>query len=116
MTVAGIVLFIAIIAFLIFLVKTIRQGNEKKRKFISYLESKGDYHNLIKFGFYNSNGIKESRSIPFVYKRIYEAYEYNKDEMFLEYLTYIKQNSQKIMLLVFLTYFFFCCLMTIISG
>jgi len=55
----SIILSIIIIGILIFFIKTIKEANKKKNEFIEYLEDKNDYQNLIKFGFYNLNGLKE---------------------------------------------------------
>lgn len=104
------VLIISIIVILLFFIKTTKESHKMKNDFIRYLEGKNDYRNLINFGFYNENGFKESRRIPFLYKIIYEQYQTNKDENFLKYFIYIKHGSRKLIFLYFLAFVLFCIL------
>ena len=109
------ILSIIIIGILIFFIKTIKEANKKKNEFIEYLEDKNDYQNLIKFGFYNLNGFKESRRIPLLDKIIFKEYQSNKDKAFLEYSIYIRYSSKKLIFLFLSAFFLFCTVTTIIS-
>lgn len=106
-------LSIIIILIIFFFIKTIKESKQKKDDFIRYLEGKQDCQNLMKFGFYNANGFKENRRVPFLDKIIFEEYQTNKDETFLEYSVYIKQSSKKLLFLFFSAYVLFCVATTI---
>ena len=111
----SIALDIVIILIIFFLVKISKEDSRKKKFFVEYLESKKDLKNLIKFGFYNSNGFKEGRRVLFLEKKIYEEYQKNKDEVFLEYYVYIKKITLKFCGLYFFGFFLFCISMILIS-
>jgi len=96
-------------------IKTVKESNQMKNGFIRYLEDKKDYQNLIKFGFYNVNGFKENRRVPFLGKIIFEEYQKNKDKTFLDYYVYIKKSSKKLLLLFFLSFVLFCIITTIMN-
>ena len=109
------ILFLAITVILFFFIRIIRQCNERKRQFIAYLESNGDYQNLVKFGFYNAGGFKESRRVPFLDRLIFEEYESSHDKVLLDYSLFIRRKSRWLILLYFSAFFLFGCLMTIIG-
>lgn len=111
-----IILTISIIVALFCFVKVLKQSNDRKMKFIEYLENKGDYKKLIKFGFYNANGFKEGRRVPFLNKIIFEEYKKNKDVFLLEYSLYIKRVSKWLIALYFSIFFLFCCLATFLTN
>lgn len=102
-------LSVIIIILMSLFIKTVKESNQMKNGFIRYLEDKKDYQNLIKFGFYNVNGFKENRRVPFLGKIIFEEYQKNKDKTFLDYYVYIKKSSKKLLLLFFLSFVLFCC-------
>lgn len=108
-------LSIFIIFLMILFIKTAKENNQKKNDFIRYLENKNDFQNLIKFGFYNANGFKENRRIPFLDKTILEEYQKNKDKIFLDYSAYIKKTSKKLLFLFFLAFVLFCIITTIMN-
>ena len=84
------ILFAVISVIIYFLIKIRKQSNKNRDKFISYLESKNDYVNLIKFGFYNTSGFRENRRVPFLDNIILDEYKLNNDHLFLEYLQCIR--------------------------
>lgn len=111
-------IIIAIVSiFVLFLLyvdfRIIKKANKQKEEFVSYLEKKGDFVNLKKFGFYNSMNYKESRRVPFLDELIYEEYKLNSDEEFFSYYRNIKKSS---MLIIFLSFFAFLlfCIITIL--
>lgn len=108
-------LSIIIIFLMILFIKTVKESNQKKNDFIRYLEGKEDFQNLTKFGFYNVNGFKENRRVPFLDKIILEEYYKNKDTTFLEYSVYIKKSSKKLLLLFFLAFVLFCIITTLMN-
>lgn len=108
-------LSVIIIILMSLFIKTVKESNQMKNGFIRYLEDKKDYQNLIKFGFYNVNGFKENRRVPFLGKIIFEEYQKNKDKTFLDYYVYIKKGSKKLLLLFFLSFVLFCIITTIMN-
>ena len=96
-------LSVIIIILMSLFIKTVKESNQMKNGFIKYLEDKKDYQNLIKFGFYNVNGFKENRRVPFLGKT------------FLDYYVYIKKSSKKLLLLFFLSFVLFCIITTIMN-
>ena len=104
-----------ILLLIILFIKTVKKANQTKNDFIRYLECKKDFQNLIKFGFYNVHGFKESRRVPFLDKKIFEEYQKNKDKSFLDYSDNIKKSSKKLLLLFFLMFVLFCILTTLIN-
>jgi len=108
-------LSVIIIILMSLFIKTVKESNQMKNGFIRYLEDKKDYQNLIKFGFYNVNGFKENRRVPFLGKIIFEEYQKNKDKTFLDYYVYIKKSSKKLLLLFFLSFVLFCIITTIMN-
>lgn len=108
-------LSIIIIFLMILFIKTVKESNQMKNDFIRYLEGKKDFQNLTKFGFYNVNGFKENRRVPFLDKIILEEYHKNKDTTFLEYSVYIKKSSKKLLLLFFLAFVLFCIMTTLMN-
>ena len=70
------ILFAVISVIIYFLIKIRKQSNKNRDKFISYLESKNDYVNLIKFGFYNTSGFRENRRVPFLDNIILDEYKF----------------------------------------
>ena len=110
-----IVLSIIIFIFIYFFIKIINENKQRKNDFIKYLEYKNDYQNLIKFGFYNLNGFKENRRVPFLDKIIMEEYQKNTDKTFLDYSVYIKKSSKKLLILLFISFVLFCAMSTIIN-
>lgn len=109
------IFFVAFIAIMLILIKIIKQSNKEKKRFIEYLEAKGDYKNLKKFGFYNLNGFKEYRRIPFLDQIILYEYKLSKDKKLLEYYIYITTTSKRIISLFFLDFFIFCVIAIIVS-
>ncbi len=108
-------LSVIIIILMSLFIKMVKESNQMKNGFIRYLEDKKDYQNLIKFGFYNVNGFKENRRVPFLGKIIFEEYQKNKDKTFLDYYVYIKKSSKKLLLLFFLSFVLFCIITTIMN-
>lgn len=108
-------LCIFIILFISFSIKKIKEFNQKKNDFIRYLEGKNDYQNLIKFGFYNANGFKENRIVPFLDKIIMEEYQKNKDKTFFDYSVYAKKSSKSLIILYFISFILFCIMTTIMN-
>ena len=108
-------LSVIIIILMSLFIKTVKESNQMKNGFIRYLEDKKDYQNLIKFGFYNVNGFKENKRVPFLGKIIFEEYQKNKDKTFLDYYVYIKKSSKKLLLLFFLSFVLFCIITTIMN-
>ena len=108
-------LSVIIIILMSLFIKTVKESNQMKNGFIRYLEDKKDYQNLIKFGFYNVNGFKENRRVPFLGKIIFEEDQKNKDKTFLDYYVYIKKSSKKLLLLFFLSFVLFCIITTIMN-
>lgn len=108
-------LSVIIIILMSLFIKMVKESNQMKNGFIRYLEDKKDYQNLIKFGFYNVNGFKENRRVPFLGKIIFEEYQKNKDKTFLDYYVYIKKGSKKLLLLFFLSFVLFCIITTIMN-
>lgn len=100
---------------IILFIKTVKKANQTKNDFIRYLECKKDFQNLIKVGFYNVHGFKESRKVPFLDKKIFEENQKNKDKTFLDYSDNIKKSSKKLLLLFFLMFVLFCILTTLIN-
>ena len=109
------ILFAVISVIIYFLIKIRKQSNKNRDKFISYLESKNDYVNLIKFGFYNTSGFRENRRVPFLDNIILDEYKLNNDHLFLEYLQCIRHDSRNMILLSFLAFLLFCCMTAIVN-
>lgn len=109
------ILFAVISVIIYFLIKIRKQSNTNRDKFISYLESKNDYVNLIKFGFYNTSGFRENRRVPFLDNIILDEYKVNNDYLFLEYLQSIRHDSRNMILLFFLAFLLFCCMTAIVN-
>ena len=113
-------IFIAIISILVFFLlyfdfRIIKKANKRKEDFISYLEKKGDFINLKKFGFYNSMNHKEFRRVPFLDELIYEEYKLNSDEEFLAYYRDIRKSSMLIICLSFLAFLLFCIIVILVN-
>lgn len=109
--VLGVIIFILIY----FIIKMINEYKQRKNDFIKYLECKNDYQNLIKFGFYNLNGFKENRRVPFLDKLIMEEYQKNTDKTFLDYSVYIQKRSKILLILLLISFVLFCIMTTIMN-